>query len=172
MVKQILQFIFLILPLIGMGQIHCEHEEIFVLRLDLMPYSQNFATIQIKCDASVMNLDFKTYEYDGKEILNKSYELPNKLYYDFKKEILSLDVLSMVDKPNPYMIHGMRAEITYIDRIDNFNKFVMVIPMQRNRNLDLIEEIIMLTHTLDLHKDHREYLDAINDWYLKLCEKK
>lgn len=165
--NSLLPIILFLIPLIGVGQTDCKNEPIYWLQLDLTPAFDESSTILIQCDSSKMKLHFKTYNYEDEKSINESHEIPAEIYKDFKELILLLDINSMQAKPNLYLADGLTAEITFIDRFENFNKFEMRIPMEKGRNLVLIKAIISLAKKLEIKKETKEYLNKIGEFHLK-----
>lgn len=165
-INSLLPLFYILLPSIGIGQMNCENDQIDLLRLDLKPAFQNWATIQIDCDSSRMDLNLKIYTSEGDTLSNKTHEIPIELYKEFKQKVLPLDITSMKNHSNLYMLDGLEAEITYIDWMGNFNRFVVRIPMKRIRNIILIESIISLTEQLEINEEDKKYFEELRDWYL------
>ncbi len=166
----ILLFLFVLIPIIGFGQIGCENEQIELLKLKLEPTFLSTSSIQIECDSGNMTLTIKVFESKNGSVKSVDFfNIPNNLYHDFKEAVLPLEIQSMEEKPNLYMTDGLRAEITFIDNHGNFNRFITIIPIQKNRNILLINNIILLAEKLQIKEAHRGYLSEVKDWYLKHC---
>lgn len=150
----------------GTCQVNCKNEQIDLLRLDLAPSFQDFATIEISCNGAGMSLIFKTFKYGGKEINHEQYDIPPDIYKEFKSAILPLGIQSMSSLQNPYLADGLIAEITFMDRYNNFNRFEIHMPIEKKRHHFLVTIIISLTEKLQILETHRYYLKSIRDMYL------
>ncbi|MEL7118188.1 MAG: hypothetical protein AAFO07_02070 [Bacteroidota bacterium] len=164
--NSILLLLLILLPSILIGQIDCKNEQIDLLRLDLIPSFQNSAIIEIKCDSSSMSLNFKILEYRGKEKSSETYTIPIETYESFKSVVLPLHIQSMFSVPNPYMSDGMLAEITFMDRYGNFNRFSMRFPMPNSSSLFLVKTILSLVEKLQINREQRDYIKIIRKMYL------
>ena len=169
--KQIFLFIFwLVIPFLTLGQIDCKEEQLQLLQLKLMPSFMKWSTIQISCDSQDIILTIENNKLSSGLVKDrKLYKVPAPLYKEFKKVILPLGIHLIPSYSNPYLSDGLTTEITYIDRYDNFNKFVTRVPKRRNQDIYLIETIIALTQKLAIDEAYREYLDNIQSWFLDYC---
>lgn len=169
LLKLCFQIVFVVglFPVSGQGQVDCKNEQIELLELNLLPAFHAFVTIQIACDSTNMVLSVRTFKH-REEVINKMiYKIPIELYKEFKATILPLDILSMKEHVNLYMLDGLETEITFLDRFGNFNKFKTRLPMSESRNLFLIETIISLVEKLEIDRGHRDYLKKIRGFYMK-----
>ena len=161
----VILFFLLILPISSFTQIDCRNEQIELIKLDLIPSLQKRSSIQIECNSSEIILTFELY--DGVKVLKKKGIKVNSLKYQgFKKNILPLDIISMTSHENPYLLDGLMAEVTFMDRYGNFNRFQNHIPMKKIRNLYLVKQIISLAENTINDKKIKEYFKEIRKTYL------
>jgi hypothetical protein len=114
--KILLYLIILLIQNFGFGQVDCKNEQVQLLQLDLKPTFHHSSTIKISCDSSKMILNFKSYNFDYKENFNESFILPTKLYREFKKTILPLEIHTMNSFSNPYLNDGLTKCRNYLFR--------------------------------------------------------
>ena len=128
-------------------------------------------TIVIDCQDDKMQLKLTTYDSGNEVIESERHPIPSLPYKEFKATILPLEIKSMKELSNLYLIDGLDAEIVYHDRYGNFNRFLTRVPALRGRNLFLIEAVIELAKSLPISAEHKSYLESLYTGYLIYCRK-
>jgi len=155
-------------PAIVAGQINCGDEQIVSLELNMIAYHGfSHGAIVIDCEGADIQLKLTTYNSSYEVIESERHPIPSLSYKSFKAAVLPLEIKSMKELSNLYMIDAPDAEITFQDRYGNFNRFLTRVPAVRGRNLLLIETIIELAKALPISEGHMAYLNSLyNDFFI------